>query len=142
MQVNSHQLIKIIMAKKRYNRCKRRTVKRKRKQQSHSNKFNATLKRLKSLKAPQRRQAIEIANDKFIRHFVAHVKKLKRATGLRQSLKTKLKRHTKTLRKLTNKRGSLKSKRKMLAQRGGFLPLLLAALPAIGSIAGGLISRA
>ena len=130
------------MAKKRHNRRGRCTVKRKRKQKSHANKFNVTLKRLKNLKASQRRQAIEIANDKFIRHFLAHVKKLKRATGLRQSLKRKLKRHTKALRKLTNKKVSLKSKRKMLAQRGGFLPLLLAALPAIGSIAGGIISRA
>ena len=130
------------MTKKRYNRRARRTIKRKRKTKSQANKFSVTLKRLKSLKAPQRRQAIEIANDKFIRHFLTHVKKLKRATGLRQSLRTKLKRHTKALRKLTNKRTSLKSKRKMLAQRGGFLPLLLAALPAIGSIAGGIISRA
>ena len=132
------------MTKKRFNkrnrRVRRRTKKRQRRMQ-RGGKFNVTLKRLRKLNPFQRRSAMQVANDKFIRHFVSQVKKLKRATGLQPSLKTKLKRHTKALRKLTNQRTSMKSKRKMLSQRGGFLPLLLAALPAIGSIAGGIISR-
>ena len=128
------------MARKRYNR-KRRARKPKRKRNTRCNKFNVTLKRLKSLRPNHRRQAIEIANDKFIRHFINQVKKLRRANNLRPALKARLKRNATKLRKLTNKRGSLKIKRKMLTQRGGFLPLLLAALPAIGSIAGGIISR-
>ena len=127
------------MSKKSYKR-RRRVVKRKRK--TCVDKFNVALKRLKSLRAGQRRQAIEIANDKFIRHFISKVKKLRRASNLRPNIKARLKRNAQKLRKLTGKRGSLKSKRKMLTQRGGFLPLLLAALPAIGSIAGGIISRA
>ena len=128
------------MANKRLNRRPTKRRQRKRVKQ-RGGKFNAILKRLRKLNPYQRRSAIEVANDKFIRHFVTQVKKLKRATGLQPSLKTKLKRHTKALRKLTNQRTSMKSKRKMLSQRGGFLPLLLAALPAIGSIAGGIISR-
>ena len=137
----------IIMVKKRFNRRHRRrrrrpTKRRQRKRvKQRGGKFYATLKRLKKLNPYQRRSAIEVANDKFIRHFAGQVKKLKRATGLQPSLRTKLKRHAKALRKLTNKKTSMKSKRKMLSQRGGFLPLLLAALPAIGSIAGGIISR-
>ena len=135
------------MTKKRFNKRsrrvrRRRTKKRQRKRRTQrGGKFNVILKRLRKLNPFQRRSAIQVANDKFIRHFVSQVKKLKRATGLQPSLRTKLKRHTKALRKLTNRRTSMKRKRKMLSQRGGFLPLLLAALPAIGSIAGGIISR-
>ena len=128
------------MVRKSYNR-KRRVRKQKRKRNSRGNKFNVTLKRLKSLSPDHRRQAIEIANDKFIRHFISQVKKLRRAKNLRPAIKSRLRRNARKLRQLTGKRGSLKSKRKMLTQTGGFLPLLLAALPALGSIAGGIISR-
>ena len=128
------------MVRKSYNR-KRRVRKQKRKRNSRANKFNVTLKRLKSLSPDHRRQAIEIANDKFIRHFISQVKKLRRAKNLRPAIKSRLRRNARKLRQLTGKRGSLKSKRKMLTQTGGFLPLLLAALPALGSIAGGIISR-
>ena len=129
------------MAKRKVKRrtaTKRRRVRRR---QKGSNKFGGTLLRLKKLKASQRRQAMEIANDKFIRDFTAQIKKLRTVNKLRPALRKKLKRHTKLLRKMTNNKTSLKVKRKMLAQRGGFLPLLLAALPAIGSIAGGILSR-
>ena len=129
------------MAKRKVKRrtaTKRRRIRRR---QKRSNKFGGTLLRLKKLKAPQRRQAMEIANDKFIRDFTAQIKKLRTVNKLRPTLRKKLKRHTKLLRKMTNNKTSLKVKRKMLAQRGGFLPLLLAALPAIGSIAGGILSR-
>ena len=130
------------MTKKSSNGRRKRIVKRRRRKQNRCvDKFNFALKRLKSLRPGQRRQAIEIANDKFIRHFIGKVKKLRRACNLRPSIRARLKRNAQKLRQLTGKRGSLKSKRKMLTQRGGFLPLLLAALPAIGSIAGGIISR-
>ena len=127
------------MARRRTNSSRRRRVRRR---QKGSNKFNSTLLRLKKLSPSQRRQAMEIANDKFIRDFTKEVKNLRRADGLRPTLKQKLRRHSKALRKLANNKTSIKAKRRMLSQRGGFLPLLLAALPAIGSIAGGLISRA
>ena len=118
--------------------CNRCLMRQKRKQEK---KFNYCIKQLQRLNAPERQRAIEVASDNFIREFWIHVKKLKRAHGLKQSLRRKLKRNRAALRKLTNKDVSLKCKRQMLAQRGGFLPLLLAALPAIGSIAGGIISR-
>jgi len=104
-------------------------------------KFSTVFKRLQRLKPSQRRQAIEIANDKFIRDFAAHVKKLRTAKSLKPGLQKKLKKHCVALRKLTNKKTTIKMKRKLLSQRGGMLPLLLAALPAIGSIIGGIISR-
>ena len=128
------------MARKSYNR-KRRVRKQKRKRNSRANKFNITLKRLKSLSPNHRRQAVEIANDKFIRYFISQVKKLRRAKNLRPAIEARLRRNAQKLRQLIGKRGSLKSKRKMLTQTGGFLPLLLAALPAIGSIVGAIIRR-
>ena len=103
-------------------------------------KFNYAIKMLQRLNAPDRQRAIEVASDNFIREFWIHVKKLKRAHGLKQSLKRKLKRNRVALRKLTNKNVSLKCKRQMLAQRSGFLPPLLAALSVICSIVGDIIS--
>jgi len=126
------------MAKRR---AQRKSKTRRRRANKHGSKFSTTLLRLKKLKAPQRHEAMKIANDKFIRDFTTHIKKLRQAKGIRPSLQKKLKRHSKALRMLTNKKTSIKMKRNILSQRGGFLPLLLAALPAIGSIVGGIISR-
>ena len=55
-----------------------------------------------------------------------------------------MKKHRKHLQKLVHKNTSISTKRKMLSQRGGiaFLPLIMAALPAIGSLIGNAISRA
>lgn len=129
------------MAKRKLKRRTSTKRSRTRKRDNRVRKFGVTLARLKKLKAAQRRQAIQIANDKFIRDFIAQIKKLRNAKSLRATLKKRLRRHTKKLRKITNNKTSLKEKRKLLAQRGGFLPLLLAALPALGSIVGGVISR-
>ena len=125
------------MAGKKLTAAKRRKLREQRK----INKFQRVLLRFKKLKAKQRRQVIEAANAKFIRDIIAEVKKLRRSTNIRPILRRKLKQHAKVLRKLTNKNTSLKVQRNVLSQRGGFLPLLLAALPAIGSIAGGILSR-
>jgi hypothetical protein len=84
---------------------------------------------------------MSIANNKFIRDFSAQVKKLRTRKDIPTAIRKKLKRHSLRLRKLANKRTSVAAKRKILSQRGGFLPLLLAALPAVGSIIGGVISR-
>ena len=136
------------MAKKRYNRRrprKRPSTRRRKSRKQVGGKFNATLKRLKKLKPFQRRSALSMANDKFIRHFSQQIKKLKRVTGLRPSLRTRIKQHAKELRKFTNDKTSMIGKRKMLTQRGGFVPLIFSLIPAIasvaGSVAGGLISR-
>lgn len=122
------------MAKRKTNRRRRRAPKRK-------DKFINLVRRLRQLKGPQRQQAMKMANNKFIRDLCARIKQLRKAKGLQPSLKRKLKRHSKALRKLANTKTAMKTKRKMLSQRGGFLPLLLAALPAVGSILGGVISR-
>lgn len=112
------------------------------KRKTCSGKFKSTLLRLRRLSPNNRRQAMCIANNKFIRDFSNEVKKLRRKNDLKPSVKKQLKRHALRLRKLASNTTSLTAKRKILSQRGGFLPLLLAALPAVGSILGGVISRA
>ena len=55
----------------------------------------------------------------------------------------KLKRHKHSIRKLVKKNSSLKSKRKLLIQKGGFLPLMITPLlSAIGSVTGKVIYEA
>ena len=104
----------------------RRIKKRYGKRVKRVSKFSTIIKRLQKLKPSQRQQAIEIANDKFIRDFAAHVKKLRTAKSLKPGLQKKLKKHCVALRKLTNKKTTIKMKRKLLSQRGGLLPLALA----------------
>ena len=124
--------------------ARRKTSKRRRRRQPRrlqkGGKFISTLRRLKKLRPHQRNQAIQLANNKFIRDFVSGVKQLRNAR-LKPSMRTRLKRQAKNLRKFVNSKTSIGTKRKMLVQRGGFAPLLLAALPALGSILGGVISR-
>lgn len=131
----------IIMAKRKVKRrtsTKRRRVRR---TQKRGTKFLHTLRRLKALNASQRQQAMGIANNKFIRDFSKAVKKLRSQKNMSPSLRKRLKKHTSELRKLAGNKTALNTKRQILSQRGGFLPLLLAALPAVGSIIGGVISR-
>ena len=66
---------------------------------------------------------------------------LKGSIKLSEKQKKKLKRFKNYLRELANKRVSLK-KKKLITQRGGFIPALLSAiLPVIGSLIGKAISK-
>ena len=132
------------MTKRKVARRRRRRGYRRRKnrkQQRGGKKFAITLNRLKKLSPTNRRKAMEIANSRFIRHLSSQVKKM-RTAKLSPKLKGRMRRYAKELRKVANPKTSIKNKRKVLTQRGGFIPLLLAALPALGSIIGGVISRA
>lgn len=53
--------------------------------------------------------------------------------------KTKLKRHVKLLRKLSSKGSSFQNKKKIIIQKGGFLPLFLA--PVLGALISNFISK-
>ena len=55
------------------------------------------------------------------------------AVKLRGPVKQKLKKHRSALRKVADKKVALKIKKQILAQKGGFLPALLA--PALGLLA-------
>lgn len=104
-----------------------------------SSRFSNAIQSLRRMKASQRCQAIRLANDKFIRDVVCHVKKL-RNKKVSPKNKKLLKRHAKRLRFIVNPKISLQRKRKVLSQKGGFIgPLLGALLPVVTSVAGALI---
>ena len=108
-------------------------------------KFINIIHRLKKLKCKDQAHALSLANDKFIRQFCCHIKRLKHAK-LSPKVTAGLKRHAKKIRKLISPKTSVQTKRKMLSQRGGFIPLiipgLLKAIPAIvASVAGAALSR-
>ena len=98
-------------------------------------KFAHALKRLKTLNCNHQAQAMSLANDKFIRQFCCHVKKLKHAK-LPAKTAAGLKRHALKIRKLISAKTSVKAKRKMLSKRGGFLQYVLP--PIIGLVASSL----
>lgn len=133
MQVTGYQQTTMTKGRRVTSRRRRRRV-------VDDKKFSFTIQSLRKLAPAQRRRAMEIANNKFIRHLSSQVKKLKRAK-VNTKLRRRMKLHSKDLRKLSNGKTPITVKRKVLTQRGGFLPLLLAALPALGSIIGGVISR-
>lgn len=105
------------------------------------NKFFLALKRLKGMKSNQQREALKMSNNAFIRQMCAHVKKLRHAS-VPAKLKKRMLHQKKNLRKLILPTTSMQVKRKMLTQRGGFLPLIMAALPVLGSMVGNIISAA
>ena len=116
-------------------------VKRRRRQSSRRRgdaKFYRSLRQLKSMSTKHRCQAMKMANDNFVRKFCAHVRKLRQAK-LKPEQRKILARHKSVLKKLANNRISLSNKRKILSQRGGFLPLLpmimSTAAPLLGKIA-------
>ena len=129
-------------AKRRNVRHRRRTNKKKRNTRRKKSSFRSVLKKVIKLKPSQRMEAMKMANSKFINDLSREVKKLQHSR-VPPKMKKRLRRHSKKLRKFMSRKTSLAVKRHMLAQqRGGFLPLLLAALPALGSIVGGIINRA
>jgi len=100
-------------------------------------KFGRAICRLRRLSPNQQVKALSSSNDSFVRSLCSKVKKLRHAK-LSPQLSQRLRRNAKTIRKLINAKTSMSKKRKILSQRGGIAPLLLAALPALGSLLGGL----
>ena len=103
--------------------------------------FKTAIQQLRQMRGGKRSSAIQKANDKFIQEFCKQVRRLKFAK-VSPSIKKRLQKERKNINRLISPKTNMKSKRVLLSKhKGGFLPLLLAALPAIGSIAGGIISR-
>ena len=109
----------------------------KRTKKSSNSKFLTALNRLKKLKKHERRQAMSMANDSFIRQFCSKVKSLKHAKVSAKTQKA-LRRHKKKLQKLMNTRTSISQKRAILSQRGGgkidVFDVILAALPFVAAV--------
>ena len=123
-------------SKKRVRRRSRRSTK---KSKGTSNKLMIALKKLKRMRPHHQREAVKMSNDAFIRQLCTHVKKM-RHVSVPATLKKRLHRQRKNLQKFVRSKTSTSVKRKMLTQRGGFLPLLIAALPAVGAMVGNIIS--
>ena len=104
-------------------------------------KFSRVFQKLAKLGKEDQRYAMMCANNAFIRQFCNHVKKL-RTAPVNAKLRLRLQKQKKSLRKLVNKKTNADMQRSMLIQRGGFLPLLMAALPALGSVVGSIIQAA
>lgn len=133
------------MAAKRRNIKRRRTnIKKKKRNNSRrkSSSFGTVFKKVMKLSPSQRIQAMKIANNKFINDLSRQVQQLRRVR-VSPKMQKRLRRQAKNLRKFTNRKTSVLTKRRMLTQqRGGFLPLLMAALPLIGRAVGSLVRRA
>ena len=101
--------------------------------------FRRALQRLKRLKHNHQCQAIGMANDAFIRQMCTHVKKLRYSRKVNAKSAQRLKRHRGKLRQLVSARTSIAKKRKILGQRGGFLPALIPLLiSTVGPLVGGI----
>ena len=113
-----------------------------RRKSTKSTRMMVALQKLKRMNPSHQRQAIKLSNDAFIRTLCNDVKKM-RTKPLPPALSRRMKKHRKHLQKLIHKNTSISTKRNMLSQRGGFaiFPLIMAALPAIGSMIGNAIRR-
>ena len=105
-------------------------------------KFKSVIHQLKRMKAPQRIQAMKMANDKFIRHMSNEVRKL-RYKPLPTPVRNQMKRNARNIRKFISRKTSVRAKRRMLTQRGGFIGPLIAGLGAtlLGPLVGSLFNR-
>ena len=101
-------------------------------------KFRKALCVLKSMNASDRCKAIANANGNFIRKVSASMRKL-RYRPISTKQRKRLRTYRKQLRKVANPKSSIASKRKVLSQKGGFLPALLPLLaPLLGPVIGGI----
>ena len=99
------------------------------------------IRKLKRMRPQHQREAMKLSNAAFIRSLTTHVNKV-RNKSLPPALHKRVQNQRKQLQKFVRKNTSLSVKRKMLSQRGGFLPLLLAALPAVTGLMANVVSAA
>ena len=119
----------VIMARRQTK--KRTTRKRKRvyRKPVKESKLIAAFRKLKRMKHHQR-EAIKMCNANFIRQLCTQVK-IMRNRPLPSNIARRMKTQKKNLQKFIRVKTNTDTRRKMLSQRGGFLPLLIAALPAV-----------
>lgn len=101
-------------------------------------KHTAILRALCHLSNKQRVAILKKADPKLIRCICECALNILRGNvALKHSYKRRLKRHASILRRLVDKNASWKNKKRLIVQRGGFLPLLLA--PILGTVLSRLI---
>ena len=121
--------------------ARRRTKKHVSRKPAKESKLMVACRKLKRMKPHHQREAIKMCNAAFIRQLCSQVKKM-RNKSLPSHIARRMKRQRKNLQKFIRVKTSNDTRRKMLSQRGGFLPLLIAALPAVGAMVGNIIGRA
>jgi len=119
----------------------RKTNKRVKKSTKKLTKFQTALIRLRKLPRGKQQQAISMANNKFINQFCSNIKRLKYAK-LNAKQQKLVRKQRNNLQALVKKRTSIQRKRKILSQRGGFLPFLLPLLGSVVAPAAGAIAKA
>ena len=109
---------------------KRRVRKKVKKQQQQYVPLQRVMKKLVRLNGKKRQQALQQANDVFIRKVSSAVKAIRRKP-VSNKIRAKLRRHRKALHALADPRLSLQSKRRVIVrQKGGFFGAVLASLAA------------
>ena len=118
------------MARRKHVHRGGKKVVRRRRENVVANKFGKALLRLKHLPKSKMPEAMNTANNAFIRQFCSSINRLKHAKLTAKHSKV-LRSNKHKLRRLVSKRTSIQSKRKLLSQRGGFIatiiPLIAAA---------------
>ena len=101
-------------------------------------KHAAILQALCHLSSEQRIAILKKADPKLVKCICECALNILRGNvTLKQPYKQRLKRYAHILRRLANKNDSWKNKKRLIVQRGGFLPLLLA--PILGTVLSRLI---
>ena len=112
---------------------RKKALRRQRSKKTSRSNFAHALRRLKSLKPSEQRQAMSMANNSFIRLFCKELNKLKHAKLPRKSREV-LRKHRKQLRQLMRSK-SMSKRRHILTQKGGgFLKDVLLKIPIVGNI--------
>ena len=122
-------------------RTKKRAKKRVYRKPVKESKLMVAFRKLRRMKPHHQREAIKMCNANFIRQLCTQVRKM-RNKPLPPHIARRMKTQKKNLQKFIRVKTSTDTRRKMLSQRGGFLPLLLAALPAVGGLVGNIIAGA
>jgi hypothetical protein len=105
-----------------------------------SQKHTDILRALYHLNPAQRKALLQKADTQLIRYICeCALNVLQGNIPLTKEHKSRLRKHTNILRKLANSTDNFSAKKKIIVQRGGFLPVLLA--PLIGTILSNLISK-
>lgn len=111
-------------------------VKRRRVKAKFHGKFDKAINQLRRMSPGKRRAAMSVANNSFIRQLSSRVRRLRHSKVSPKKVK-RIRHYSHPLQQLANNKVSFASKRKILSQRGGFLPFLL---PLLGPIVG-LVSK-
>lgn len=102
-------------------------------------KFYEAIKKLHRLKANQQRAAVSGASNEFVNDISKLLRRLKTSTNLISSKHRRgIKKQRLKFKRLAQAKSTVKAKRRILTQKGGFLPFLI---PLIGSVISGLARR-